>query len=324
MIAKPVGARVLVAGAINTDLVARVPHAPVAGETVTGDRFEIFAGGKASNQSVASARSGATTAILGAVGLDEFGRQRRADLEENGVDCQSVANVAGTASGVALILVEASGQNRIAYVPGATATVTAEQAVSAFARFEPDVVLITLELPLDALSALVHAARSAGKSVVLNAAPEPSSGRSLVASSQVLIVNEPETRELLGEDEHFDDWTDAAQRLRALGPRTVVITLGVAGALADCGEGPVIIPAPEVQVIDTTGAGDAFCGAFTAQLARGVDAITATQIGIIAGSLSVTKPGAQPSMPTWNEIAGFLRTTDQLSPADTPERRERG
>ncbi|HET8523683.1 MAG TPA: PfkB family carbohydrate kinase, partial [Thermomicrobiales bacterium] len=183
MIAKPVGARVLVAGAINTDLVARVPHAPVAGETVTGDRFEIFAGGKASNQSVASARSGATTAILGAVGLDEFGRQRRADLEENGVDCQSVANVAGTASGVALILVEASGQNRIAYVPGATATVTAEQAVSAFARFEPDVVLITLELPLDALSALVHAARSAGKSVVLNAAPEPSSGRSLVASS---------------------------------------------------------------------------------------------------------------------------------------------
>jgi ribokinase len=311
MIAKPVGARVLVAGAINTDLVARVPHAPVAGETVTGDRFEIFGGGKAANQTVASARSGATTAMLGALGVDQFGRQRRADLEENGVDCQSVANVDGVASGVALILVEASGQNRIAYVPGATSTVTAQQAVAASERFHPDVVLMTLELPLDALAALVDAARSAGKPVVLNAAPEPGAGRSLVAESQVLIVNEPETRELLGEGEDYDDWADAAGRLRNLGPKAVVITLGASGAVVDRGDGLVSLPAPDVQVVDTTGAGDAFCGAFAAQLACGVDSVAAARIGIIAGSLAVTKAGAQPSMPTWDEIDGFLRATEQ-------------
>jgi ribokinase len=310
-LAKPVGARVLVAGAINTDLVARVPHAPIAGETVTGDRFEIFGGGKAANQTLASARSGATTAILGALGVDAFGRQRRADLEANGVDCESVAKVDPVASGVALILVEANGQNRIAYVPGATSTVTAQQAAAAFDRFQPDVVLMTLELPLDALTALVNVAQSAGKPVVLNAAPEPGAGRSLVAVSQALIVNEPETRELLGEGEEFDDWVAGAQRLRMLGPKAVVITLGATGALVDRGEGPVSLPAPDVQVVDTTGAGDAFCGAFAAQLACGVDSVAAAKIGIIAGSLAVTKAGAQPSMPTWDEIAGFMRATEQ-------------
>jgi ribokinase len=318
MIAEPVGAREMVAGAINTDLVARVSHAPVAGETVTGDRFEIFGGGKAANQTLASARSGATTAILGALGNDAFGQQRRADLERDGVDCRSVATVDAFASGVALILVEASGQNRIAYVPGATLTITPAQAVAAFERYQPNVVLMTLELPLDSLAALIQTANSAGTPVVLNAAPEPGAGRSLVPQSQVLIVNEPETRELLDEGPEYEDWASAAQRLREFGPTAVVITLGPAGALVDRGDGPVMLSAPDVPVVDTTGAGDAFCGAFAAQVACGVDSVTAARIGIIAGSLAVTKPGAQPSMPTWEEIVAFEHAIAQAGIGDRP------
>src|SRR5579884_4067012 len=138
--------RVLIAGTINTDLVARVRAAPAAGETVTGRDFAIFPGGKAANQAVAAARSGAPTAMLGAVGEDDFGRARRADLVREGIDVADVAETSLAASGVALIFVEESGENRIVYVPGATATVSAAQATAALRRVRPAVVLLTAEL----------------------------------------------------------------------------------------------------------------------------------------------------------------------------------
>ena len=294
---------VLVAGAINTDLVARVATAPEAGETITGRSFAIFGGGKGANQAVAAVRSGAATAILGAVGDDDFGRTRLADLDAEGIDRASVAVTAEAASGVALIVVEeASGQNRIAYVPGATLTVTAEAAREAVRRLRPAVLLATLELPDAAKTALFAAAREAGATVLLNATPEAASGRALVPSCDVLIVNESEAADLLGRPVAAAEGEEAARALTGLGPRTVVITLGAAGAvIAHDGE-TVAIPAPAVEVQDTTGAGDAFCGAMAARLASGADPVAAAGAGVIAGSLAATRPGAQPSMPTRDEI----------------------
>jgi ribokinase len=292
---------VLVAGAINTDLVARVRRAPEAGETVTGSSFDVFGGGKGANQALAAARSGAATAMLGALGDDDYGRQRLADLRADGIDVESIGITTEAASGVALIVVDDQGQNRIAYVPGATLTVDAETAVAAFQRVLPAVVLTTNELSIEALEPLFRAAKAAGTRVVLNAAPEPVTGASLLPLADVLIVNETEAAELLGGSVE-GDWTTASTKLRELGPSRVIITLGAEGALANLDGRIVRATAPLVEVVDTTGAGDAFCGAFVAQLARGASSADALRAAIAAGSLAVGVAGAQRSMPLLMDV----------------------
>jgi ribokinase len=298
--------RVLVAGSINTDLVVSVNHSPAAGETVTGQGFAIFGGGKGANQTLACVRSGATTAMLGAVGDDDFGRQRLADLKAEGVDCNRIALSENAPSGVALIIVESGGENRIAYVPGASLTVTAEQAISAFETFTPNVVLSTLELPKKALSALFDVAKLAGTQIIVNATPEPSQSRELAVQADILIVNEIEACELLNLPVGDHDWGELAVKLSDFGPKSVVITVGSKGALLKTEKQTVAIPAREVEVVDTTGAGDAFCGALAAALARGLSMNDAAKIGVAAGTIAVTKQGAQPSMPTLAEIDGML------------------
>lgn len=296
--------RILVAGSINTDLVVGVKKAPEAGETVTGQSFNIFGGGKGANQALSAARSGAATAMLGAVGADDFGAARLADLRADRIDVESVAVFDAVPSGVALITVETSGQNRIAYVPGATMSATVDQAVSAFDRVQPDVILSTLELPHQALAALFSRARAARVPVVLNATPEPAEGRTLVPLADVLVVNETEASELLADGS--DDWSDVAKALQKLGPNAVVITLGESGAIGLFGEQAVAIEAPKVEAIDSTGAGDAFCGAFAARLAEGADPKSALHAAVAAGSLSVTVEGAQRSMPMREQIEALL------------------
>jgi ribokinase len=306
----PDAGNVLVAGAINTDLVARLAVAPDAGETVTGTAFAIFGGGKGANQATAAARAGAPTAILGALGDDDFGRQRRTDLEVEGIDVSAVATTTEAASGVALITVEEStGQNRIAYVPGATLTVTPEQAKDAIDRVRPAVLLTTLELPLEALTILYDAARHLGATVLLNATPEPLSGRALLPRTDYLIVNETEAADLLNQIVAVEDSKEAALSLLDLGPKNAVITLGAAGAVIAVNGAVTQIPAPTVQVVDTTGAGDAFCGAMAAALAAGLDPVEAARIGVATGSLATTRHGAQPSIPTRDEVEQFLAST---------------
>jgi ribokinase len=298
---------VLVAGAINTDLVARVERAPAAGETVTGSAFAIFGGGKGANQAIAAARSGAPTAMLGALGDDDFGRQRRADLNAEGIDTNSVARSESAPSGVALIVVEErTGQNRISYVPGATATISPEQARATVARVQPDIVLTTLEPPPEALEALLAASQDAVATVVLNASPEAAGARPFLDQIDILVVNETEAADLLGHVVAAEDATAAALALSELGPRTVVITLGAAGAVIAHDGITTTIPAPHVEVVDTTGAGDAFSGAFAADLARGTDPIAAARTGVVAGSLATTVPGAYPSLPRREAIVRML------------------
>ena len=300
---------VLVAGAINTDLVARVRTAPVAGETVIGSAFAIFGGGKAANQAVAAVRSGAATAMLGAVGRDDFGRQRLADLTAEGIDVGGVVVLDGVPSGVALILVEEqSGQNRIANVLGATERVTPDQAAGVVERIRPAVLLATLELPPLTVVALVDAAHRLGASVLLNATPNAAIGRDLLRQVDLLIVNETEAGDLLGRPLAAGHESAAARELAGMGSGTVVVTLGAAGAVVARGGETTELPAPAVEVVDTTGAGDAFCGAVAARLAAGDDPVAAARIGVIAGSLATTRAGAQPSMPTREEIERFGAT----------------
>lgn len=289
---------VLVAGAINTDLVARVETAPEAGETVTGSAFAIFGGGKGANQAIATARSGAPTAMLGALGNDDFGQARRADLDAEGIDTGSVARNETEPSGVALIVVEeGTGQNRISYVPGATLTISPAQARHAVKRVQPAVILTTLEPMPETIDALIEAGRAAGATVVLNASPEAPGAQRFLDRLDVLVVNEVEAEDLLGYRVSVEDGERAALALTDLGPRTVVITLGGAGAvIAHDGETRAFA-APKVTVVDTTGAGDAFSGAFAASLARGEDPFTAAQTGVVAGSLATTVPGAYPGLP---------------------------
>lgn len=301
---------VLVAGSINTDLVARVSVAPEAGETVTGTDFAIFGGGKGANQATAAARAGVPTAILAALGDDAFGHQRRSELEAEGVDLANVTTTTDAASGVALIIVEAaSGQNRIAYVPGATLTVTAEQATAAIRRVQPTVLLTTLELPLAALSALYDAARESGTTILLNATPEAVTGKALLGRVDYLIVNETEAADLLDQIVEVEDSSKAALSLLDLGPKGAVITLGAHGAVITRGGAVTHLPAPTVEVVDTTGAGDAFCGAMAAGLAAGLDPTEAAHIGVITGSLATTRHGAQPSIPTRAEVEQFQATS---------------
>lgn len=298
---------VLVAGAINTDLVARAAHAPAAGETVTGRDFRIFGGGKGANQAVSAARSGARVAMLGAVGQDDFGRARIRDLEADAIDVRQVIRVTDAPSGVALIMLEDSGENRILYVPGSTLSISAEQVESALDDVTPAVVLATLEPPTGALDRLISRAKTGGIPVVLNATPEPQLGREFAARCDVLIVNETEAAQLAEVEQGAATWEEVANALRLLGPDAVVITLGEEGAILGTGEGIERIPTLRVTVVDTTGAGDAFCGALAAQLARGRPIREAVRYGIVAGALAVTKAGAQPSMPTLAEIEATLK-----------------
>ena len=239
---------ILVAGAINTDLVGRSTLAPTAGETVTGHGFAIFGGGKGANQAFAVARSEVRTAMLGAVGDDDFGRARRDDLEAEGIVIDHVATRAGMASGVALIMVDDAGENRILYVPGPTLTLTVTEVERAIAAVRPQVLLLTLEPPLAVLDRLVTLATAQAVPVILNATPEPEAGKEIAIRADVLIVNETEACQLLGIAPGTVTWPEVIMRLRAMGPATVVATLGADGAIVGTGDKIDAIPAEELEL----------------------------------------------------------------------------
>jgi ribokinase len=297
---------ILVAGAINTDLVATVERAPGAGETVTGRSFAIYSGGKGANQGVGAARSGARVVMLGGVGPDDFGAGRKADLARDGIDTSRITTIDGASSGVALITVEEGGENRIAYVPGATLRVTPEHCIEAFTDVAPGLVLAANELSQECHQRLFALARKRGTRVVFNAAPDPDDARDLLDLIDVLIVNRGEAAAMAGVEAKGLSPEDLLAALRDAGARDVVITLGGDGVIG-CSGGTVFRQPPlEVEVVDTTGAGDAFCGVVAARLLTGDDLPGAVRYGAVAGALAATRPGAQSSIPTATDIASAL------------------
>lgn len=303
-------ATILVAGAINTDLVAMVERAPRAGETVTGQGFGMHGGGKGANEAVAVARSSVSVALLSAVGEDAFGCERLAGLQADGISTAWIKTVPDRASGVALITVEAEGENRIAYIPGATLMVTAEDAIASLETVRPKILLAPNELPPETLLALVTRARVLGVRVILNAAPDPIDAIPLLPFVDILVVNWGEAEDMSGNPSEDHSVRQVAASLRRLGPSQLIITLGEEGAIG-VDEGKVFtVRCPMVDAIDTTGAGDTFSGALAASLARDCPFRQAVEYAA-AAAISVTRAGAQSSIPTRDEIDAFLRLRGQ-------------
>ncbi len=304
--------RVCIVGSINMDLVVRTPAFPAPGETLAGGPFQTFPGGKGANQAVAAARMGAGVSIVGRVGADVYGNELRAVLAREGVNLAALRTTAGESTGVGLITVdESTGENTIVTVGGANQHLVADdiRSISGFIR-SADVLLMQLEVSLDAVAAAADIAHLSNRMVVLNAAPACGLPDSFLNAIDVLIANENEAVQLAGAPEktHADD---LAQALLARGPRAVLITLGAKGAVVADAAGFEVIPSVTVDAIDTVGAGDAFCGSVAAMLSEGKSLHDAVRIGCVAGALASTRHGAIPSLPT-REAVGRLLTKSEL------------
>ncbi|HTH05795.1 MAG TPA: ribokinase [Ilumatobacteraceae bacterium] len=279
---------VVVVGSANLDLVATVDRLPGPGETVPGSSYAEYPGGKGLNQAVAAARAGASVAFVGAVGSDAAAATLLDVMHQDGIDTANVAT-ADQPTGRALIGVAASGENSIVVVAGANATVTAHTVPAS------RVVLSQLEVPVAAIERAFTAARDSGATTVLNPAPASAIPESLLALCDVVVPNEHEV-ELLGGFDHLLD----------LGAKAVVVTLGARGAALHTRDGDTPIAPFEVTPVDTTGAGDTFCGALCARLAAGDELEAALRVASAAAALSTTKAGAVPSIPTRAEIDALM------------------
>jgi len=294
---------------------------------VTGGDVARYQGGKGGNQATAAARLGATVAFVGAVGADDLGSEARSALAAEGIDIAGLVET-GRPTGVALIVVDPRAENLIAVAPGANGEVHAPHVTAALGRLAPgsrDVVLACREIPPDGVRAALEIGRKAGAITILNPAPADDLGAETLSLADVLTPNETELALLVGGGTADDDPESAARHLLAsgasAGPRVtdrgaparmpaVVVTLGAAGALiVQTGGAAVAVPAPAVNPVDTTGAGDTFNGALAAGLADGLDLADAVRRAVAAAAFSTTRPGARGGMPTRAELEGFLGGT---------------
>lgn len=290
--------RVIVLGSINVDIVSRVAVLPSPGETVSGGPLEVLLGGKGANQAVAAAQSGADTRMLGCVGAQSFGLDLRSVMAGFGVDMKGVVTLDGP-SGAALIGVDETAENSIIVSPGANG----RAAEATFPGPEAgDHVLAQLELPADVVTSYFRSAKAAGATTLLNTAPALPVPDGLFDLCNVLILNATELERYAG----AGDPAEQSARIRRNSDQIIIATLGAEGLVALIGSEVRKMPAPKADAIDTTGAGDCFCGAFTAQLAVGVDAWDALNYAQIAAAISVTRPGAAGAMPGWAEVAAKL------------------
>lgn len=313
---------------MSMDLSAKAAVLPAPGETVMGESFTMVPGGKANNQAVACARQQVPTAIVGCVGDDGFGEAVRARLVAEGVDVSQLTTVENMATGIAHITLEASGQNSIIVVPEANRSLSAEHIAAASGLIEQaSVLLVQLEVPLEAVRAALQIARRADTITVLNPAPVPGA---LEADAEILsmadfcVPNELEAAALTGH--RADDLPGAlaaAEELIKLGCRSVVVTLGGKGALYADAERLLEIPAPAVRVVDTVAAGDAFCGAFAAALARGESVTTGLSRAAAAGALAVGTLGATTSLPSKAAVDALV-SSNGGPVLKTIERKHRG
>ncbi|MFG2499473.1 ribokinase [Streptomyces sp. NPDC048441] len=289
---------IAVLGSMNMDLVAYVAKAPQRGETVTGREFHTLPGGKGANQAVAAARAGAdAVSMIGAVGADAFGSQLRAALGHSGVDTDLLRTVE-TATGTAHIVVDDEGGNAIVVIPGANGTLTALTPGDEGLIASADLLLLQLEIPVEGVLAAAQAARRHGVRTVLTPAPAQPLPPELLAATDLLVPNEHEAAALTG----LTDPHAAAEALLSQVPE-VVVTLGSRGSLyAARGAEPVMVEAPHVTAVDTTGAGDTFVGTLAVALGEGGSVPEALAWASTAAALSVQRPGASASMPYRSEI----------------------
>ncbi|QYN44703.1 ribokinase [Gilliamella sp. ESL0441] len=301
--------KLIVLGSVNVDHILNVPTFPQPGETLTGSAYQISFGGKGANQAVAAGRLGANVQFIAAVGNDDLGRKVKLQLKEDHINTHSVTTIDGENTGVALILVNGEGENQIAIYSGANNAVTPEYLLN-FADdiINADAILMQLETPLETIEHAAKLAKQHHTQVILNPAPAKQLSDDLLKNIDIITPNETETEYLTGiKVLTILDAQKASSFLHNKGVKIVIITLGDKGAWVSCAGNGELITGFQVKAIDTIGAGDTFNGMLVTALLEGKTLNQAVKYAHAAGALSVTKAGAQTSVPTREEVDNFLR-----------------
>ncbi len=304
---------VVVVGSANLDLVVDVATIPVAGETIHGGDLQRIPGGKGGNQAVAAARLGRRVAMVGRIGDDDAGTMLRAAIASAGVDVTELLTTDSSASGIALIAVAADGENSIVVSPGANSRLSQADVESAAGVLlqTAKVTLLQLEVPVEAVTAAVRCATGV---VVLTPAPAPSVPLSedLLSGIDVIVPNQSELATMAGQTQLAEsgevDAEVAVEMARGIGAAAAVVTLGSDGAMVVTADDACHVRAPQVASVDTTAAGDAFCGGLADALVDGADLVTATRWAVKVGAVATMRYGAQPSLPSRADVEGMLKT----------------
>jgi len=295
--------KIVVIGSSNTDMIINVPHLPSPGETVLGDEISIVQGGKGANQAVAAARAGGDVVFISCLGTDAFGNRSLEMLSQEGIDTSNVKLVSKIASGVALINVSRDGENSISVAPGANSHLLPEDITRLAGVIEKaDMVLLQLEIPMDTVCKAIEVAVAQCVPVILNPAPAAAIDIELIKGVEVITPNLNEAAVISGLVDYRNNYVKMANALKNMGFKRVVITLGEEGAyyLMDGEEGK--ISGRKINAVDATAAGDTFNGYLAVALAKGSCMKHAIELANKAASISVTRPGAQPSIPYIKEI----------------------
>lgn len=304
--------KVIVVGSLSMDLVLTVPRLPLVGETIKGDSFSNFVGGKGNNQALAAAKLGASVSMLGLLGKDNYGDIVLGNLQQNNVDCRHMLRTDKTGTGIANIWVGPAGENVIVIIPNANGALSPQLVEENKAIFDDAaVLLLQLEIPLETVTRAAQLARECGVKVILNPAPAPADGKlpaELLGCVDIIVPNETEAMLITGiNPDTEENALRCAEKLLAMGPGTVVLTLGARGALiVEQSGNHQFISSFQVKVVDSTAAGDAFLGAMAAGLADNLTAGQAVKQGCAAGALACTRAGAAPSLPSKEALSTLL------------------
>ena len=298
-------AHLLVVGSLNMDLVIWAPRHPDPGETIIGRDFRTYSGGKGANQAVAIARLGAPVMMVGKVGQDNYGDALLTSTAQAGVDTRFILRDSQAHTGLALITINDLGENTIVVASGANASLSAQDVLSAEAAFQgAKILVLQLELPIDAIQQAILLAKKYHAKIILNPAPARELDASFLASIDYLVPNQTELALLTG----VAAPASAAALLKNIGVKHLVVTLGSEGALLAEHSRLIHIPPHQIDVVDTTAAGDAFVGAFSVALFEGKDTMQAVTWGNAAGALATTRMGAYPSLPVREELEALLKS----------------
>jgi ribokinase len=302
--------KIVVIGSSNTDLIAKVKDFPKAGETIKGISYFQAMGGKGANQALAAHRLGGDVKFITSLGKDTYGLSSLDYYKKEGLDASLSLIVDNTPSGVAMIWVDEKGENSIVIISGANEMLSSNYIHEIEKEIlEADLIMLQMEIPYDTVRTVCEIACEHNKQILLNVAPARKLDADILKKTHILVVNETEAEIISGEKMNEIGKQAVVDKLLALGAKSVVLTLGGKGSIMKNESEYHVIPAFKVKSIDSTGAGDTFCGALAAELSKGHCWNEALEFASAAAAICVTRMGAQPSIPTETEVYDFLRKT---------------